>query len=194
MLRATGIRGCVLAIVLATVPPAWAGAVIIYPATGWGGYVLWMEGVQAGPGGGLAAISEQEFEYYHQEDWVLGDTEWSITLPTAGVISLIQVADDYYPAGDELALRVDEVVVPWTTSYDDAEGYFHAECSNLALSAGTHTITLDVTAICGPRILMGSGSAYFSAVNGQAVPAPAALMLGTLGAGIVGCLRRRRTL
>lgn len=189
MFRVAVVGASVLAMLSVAVPVACGTPVIIDPDAGWSGYFVWKQGV-----GPIAGISTTEFDYYEQDSWVLGDTEWSITLPTAGVMSLIRTADGYHPAGDVLALRVDGVTVPWTTSYDDAGGYFHAECRNLALSAGTHILTFDVTAICGPRILMGSGPAYFSPIGSLAIPAPAAVVLGGLGMCGVAWLRRRRAL
>lgn len=189
MFGTTRVRARALAILLIAVPAVWGTPVIIDPDAGWSGYFVWKQGV-----GPIAGISTAEFNYYQQESWILGDTEWSITLPTAGVMPLIRTADGYYPPGDELALRVDGVVLPWTISYDDAGGYFHAEYHNLALSAGVHTLTFDVTVICGPRILMGSGPAYFSPVGPSAIPAPAAMVLASLGLGCVARLRRHQTL
>jgi hypothetical protein len=183
------VRAHALAIILIGVPAVWGTPVLIDPDAGWSGYFVWKEGV-----GPIAGISTTEFNYYHQDSWVLGDTEWSITLSSAGVLPLIRTADGYDPPGDELALRVDGVVLPWTISYDDAGGYFHAEYHNLALSAGAHILTFDVTALCGPRILMGSGPAHFSPVVPLAVPVPAAVMLAGLGVGWVAGLRRRRVL
>jgi hypothetical protein len=170
-------------------PVSWGTPILIDPDAGWSGYFVWKQGV-----GPLAGISTTPFYRDQQASWVLGDTEWSITLPAAGVLSLIRTADGYDPAGDELALRVDGIVVPWTVAYEDPYGYFHAERHNLALSAGTHSITFDVVAICGPYVPMGSGPAYFSPVTGLAIPAPGAMVLGLLGAGLVDGLRRRRTL
>ncbi len=111
MLRVARVRASGPAIILVAVSVAWGTPVIIDPDAGWSGYFVWKQGV-----GPLAGISTTEFNYYEQESWVLGDTEWSIALPTAGVMSLIRTADGYHPAGDELALRIDGVVVPWTTS------------------------------------------------------------------------------
>ena len=189
MWRATGIRGCVLAIVLATVPPAWAGAVIIYPATGWEGYFLWED--RTGP---IDGISEEPYFYEDDHDtWPRGDTEWSITVAENMVIPYIEVWDNYDVKWDVYALLLDEVEVPATSTRDGPDTYFFWEYYDVPLTAGTHAFTITVTATGGRFIHYGSGHIYFDVAQ-PSVPAPAALLLGTLGAGIVGCLRRRRTL
>jgi hypothetical protein len=56
------------------------------------------------------------------------------------------------------------------------------------LAPGPHSITLKTIAIATGY---PGGSAYLRV---DTIPAPGALLLGTLGAGLVGWLRRRRTL
>ncbi len=189
MLRATGIRGCVLAIVLATVPPAWAGAVTINPMTGWQGYFLWENGV-----GLIDGISEEP--YYHEVDhdtWPRGDTEWSIAVAEDAVIPRIEVWDNYDVPGDIYDLLLDGVVMPASSTVDGPGTYFYWQYDNVPLTEGTHVFTINVTATGGKYIHYGSGHIDFD-MTGSAIPAPAAILLGALGTSLVGRLRARRTL
>ncbi|MGE5293472.1 MAG: hypothetical protein ACM3VT_01455 [Solirubrobacterales bacterium] len=57
-----------------------------------------------------------------------------------------------------------------------------------ALGAGDHSITIKVID------MISSGAGYFRVDAAPAVPAPGAILLGMLGTGLVGWIRRRRVL
>jgi hypothetical protein len=192
------IKGYIAISLLMVIPCARGGSVTIDPDTGWSGYFHWTNG--PGP---LDGISTKEYVYGHMSEWELGNTEWSIALPTSSVMTFIKSQDPYYPPGDKWALYVDAVLVPWTSVYTGTGpdlygkpglgGYFHGDYSDLALSAGTHTLTLEITQICEPGVPSGAGSIQFSAAA-MVVPVPGAVLLGAIGISMVGCLGRRRLL
>jgi hypothetical protein len=153
-------------------------SVVINPMTGWTGYFAW-QGL-----GPMDDISTVEFSY----DWV--ETEWSITMPSDGSISFVTAYDGYVP-GDEFALNVDGATVAWSNVYNDLGGYYHGEKTDLFLSAGTHSIYMNVTALA-PNEPSGAAHAIFSEANFSVVPAPGAMLLGSIGIGLVGWMRRRR--
>ena len=111
-------------------------------------------------------------------------SDWSITLATASTLDLATAWDGFVP-GDVFGLKVDGQSTNWTSTYFDGSGYFHGISEDLLLTAGSHSITLDV--LSG---LAGGGAwASFSGTT-PAVPEPSTFIL--FGVGLAGAAFMRR--
>jgi hypothetical protein len=172
MKKILGIAALVLGVLLLVAP---AQALIVNPATGASGFGYW--------DGGLGSLIDF--------DGALGapyDTVLSITLPTYSVVDLVS-ALDCCVVGDAFTLIVDAVAVAWTSSSGPGPGLFYGEYDDLYLSAGAHTIQMQVTQDC-----CGSGQMTWSVSAARAaVPEPASLLLlgsGLLGLGAIAFKRR----
>jgi len=179
---------------LIAVPVARGGLVAIAPEAGWSGYFYWEDG--PGPLDGIQTSPYLvDWEWNHLAPWTSGEGfwGWSITLATDSVMTYVRTRDMAIP-GDEFSLIVDGVTVPWTSTYKDADGYFHAEYRDLLLSNGNHIITFELTT-AAPTTEWGSAAVQFSPTQfspTKVVPIPDATWLAVIGLGTGGWLSRRR--
>lgn len=114
--------------------------------------------------------------------------DWSITVAQDSYLDMATAWDDYVP-GDVFGLVVDGSSTAWTTTSTDSSGYFHGIYEDLFLSAGTHTITLDVLS----GLTYGGAWASFTGTTAiDPVPEPSTIMLMGIGLlGLVGFSRKR---
>lgn len=116
--------------------------------------------------------------------------DWSITVSKNSYLTIVTAWDGFVP-GDAFKLRVDGVLIDWTAITVDTNGYFHGTYNNLYLSAGTHTITLDVVGLA-PGFTGGGAYASFSGTSPAPVPIPATMLLFGTGIGGLAVSRLRR--
>lgn len=115
------------------------------------------------------------------------EIEWSITAATDS--TLTTTAFDAFVVGDEFGLIFDGASIAWTSTFIDGSGYFHGIFDNLFLSAGVHTLSLEVTALA-PGFTSGGAVAEFSPLTNVTVPAPTTFWL--LIVGLIGFTTMRK--
>ncbi|MGI1670143.1 MAG: VPLPA-CTERM sorting domain-containing protein [Neptuniibacter sp.] len=151
---------------LAVTVSGYASAVTIDPSTGLSG------GFSFGGTGDIGTYQTSPVE------------GWEVTAATTSTIDISVF--DCCVIGDEFALYVNDVLVPWDTT--TASGLFEGHVTGLVLAAGTHTFDFMLTAACCSG---GGGSYSFSALSPVPVPA-AAWLFGTALLSFVGFSRRKK--
>ena len=113
-----------------------------------------------------------------EPDWSTSyGNDWSISATTDSTMDFATAWDGFI-TGDTFGLLLDGAAVSWTSSFVDASGYFHGIYDDLFLSAGTHTLSFEVTSG------LSSGGAYSTFSSITSAPEPTTLAL--LGLGLVG--------
>jgi hypothetical protein len=145
-----------------------SATVIIDPIDGWSGSFAWDDGLG-------------HIDYINYSN---NDIDWSITASKNSQMSFATAYDWYLP-GDEFEFVLDGVALGWDATFIDSNGYFHGKLSDLYLSAGTHLLTINVTAVSSPY--PGVAYAEFGGLaevmdsTGMSIPEPAILPLITIG-------------
>jgi len=131
-----------------------------------------------------------------------GNWDWTSSAPVLFTITDLYVVTDAYEVYDSGNLVLTTPALPdyaalgipafqsppWTADPDVALAEPLFSKGAITFAPGYHNITImDYQIPTG----FGDGTVAFKAV---AVPAPAAILLGSMGVGLVGWLRRRRTL
>lgn len=161
-----------LGICSATAPSSQA-SIVVNPLLGWSSYFYWDDG--------LGQIDD----IYDQALNLTGENTWSITLLVPSLLS-ISVHDDFV-AGDQFGLLVAGNPIAWDTS--SATGYlgtYFLASKVLALAAGTHILSIDVTTLA-PNFIDGAGWIDISSARPQGPNVPdGGLTLGLLGLAMAG--------
>ena len=119
------------------------------------------------------------------------ETEWSMTVGADSILSLA-AAEDLHVAGDEFALVFDGLVIAWTTETTLGSGHFLGELTDLFLTAGTHTFSLNLTTLASGFDYGSAEMSFGIATPVSAVPVPAALPLALAAFGLLGVVGKRR--
>jgi len=150
-------------------------------------------------------------EYMSEGDSFTGQWDWTSSSAVKFTITDLYVVSDQFEVYDagSLVLTTSDVpdwsdlgasgpytAPPFEGDPDAAlaSGYFSSGV--ITFAAGSHSITIRDIHI--PPTDSGAafpdGTVAFKAMECPAVPVPGAVLLGTLGTGLVGWLRRRRSL
>ncbi len=115
------------------------------------------------------------------------DPIWEISVARSSLVDI--AATDGFEPGDEFELVLDGSVLAWTSTFIDGSGYFHGEYAGLFLAMGTHTFSLNMTALASG---FEAGGAWMNFGPVSPVPIPAALPLFGSALGVLGWFGWRR--
>ncbi|MEN6334775.1 MAG: hypothetical protein ABFE01_10975, partial [Phycisphaerales bacterium] len=108
----------------------------------------------------------------------------------AGTLLRYDIATDSWTVVGLTGVGFDNVGL----AYDAEAGILYAKGNQDSYLYGIDPLTASAWQIGNTGIVNGGGLAFVGDAAAPVVPAPAAILLGGVGAGLVGWLRRRRTL
>jgi len=126
------------------------------------------------------------YDYSWSSGLGFANTSFSLTAASPSKVS-VSLTDCCVP-GDEFALWLDGVKQSWSSS-GYSGSYYTGTLSDLVLGAGSHTFTIELTALA-PGYTSGGATATFSAL--APVPEPETYAMLLAGLGLMGAVARRR--
>jgi hypothetical protein len=184
-------------LVLFTAAPAMANFMVdIGTQAGEEGYTMneWgpVQPTTSGGGWGGIATDLDSYDNLCRTVWGRPDydtTDWAeITFPKA----ICSVTIRHLDGGSDDSFKVEVDGNPWGSYPADPKSEEFWTTSSYSGLCGT-TLRLTCTGIAGPYYT-GYGQLGIDWVEATPIPAPGAILLGSIGIGLVGYLRRRRTI